>query len=315
MRKEATRAGRPLTVALAAASMAASGGLVVFIMRSEPIPGVVNEPPPAAAALPEVVTGPFHENLNATAWMQTAAEYRAAVLQAYALAELRLLEGLADPTWSAALEQIQAGGFEQLPPAVVLDLDETVLDNSAYQARLVIDGAEFLSDSWNDWVREARAGLLPGVERFVAAAQARGVAVFWITNRDAIVEAATRANLARLGLPLSDTPDNLLCSGEQPGWSSDKGSRRQHVAASHRIVLQIGDNLGDFMSGVLVDRFARQQMVDAWASYWGSRWIMLPNPQYGSWDGALIGYRYGMPWAEKRALKVAALDPQREETQ
>lgn len=289
-------------LAIAAVALGLAAALAAVLMR-----GQVEAPamPPAA--------GPVHENLNSTAWMQTSAEYVASTLQAYALAELRMLEGLADPGWSAAIEQLEAGGFAALPPAVILDLDETVLDNSAYQARQIIDDTEFTSASWNAWVREERAGLLPGVEGFVAAAAAHGVTLFWVTNRSFEIEASTRTNLEKLGLRVSTEPDTLLTSGERPGWTSDKGTRRRHVATTHRIVLMVGDNLGDFLSGHDRDRDVRDAITRDHAGYWGRRWIVLPNPQYGSWDGALIDFQYGLPLAEKRARKVAALDPARGE--
>lgn len=294
---------RPVLVALAVG--AATLAMVIVLSSRE-------APAPEPASVSEAIGG-AHENLNATAWVQTSAEYAAAAMQSYALAESRMLEGLADPGWTAAIEQERAGGFDGLPPAVILDLDETVLDNSAYQARQILDGTEFTSASWNEWVREERAGLLPGAAGFVAAAQANGVALFWVTNRSSEVEEPTRANLLALGLPVSDAPDTLLTSGERAEWTSDKGTRRSHVAATHRIVLLIGDNLGDFLSDVNRDRETRARAMLEREAYWGRRWIVLPNPQYGSWDGALIDYQYGLPWAEKRSLKVTALDPAREE--
>src|SRR5215203_940023 len=87
---------------------------------------------PRAAAANE--TRP-HENLNAVAWMQTSLEYQASAVQAYRLAARQLDEALADRSWTAAIEQ--TGDASKLPPAVVLDIDETVLDNSPFQARVV----------------------------------------------------------------------------------------------------------------------------------------------------------------------------------
>jgi acid phosphatase len=78
------------------------------------------------------------------------------------------------------------------------------------------------------------------------------------------------------------------------------------------VLLQVGDNLGDFVSDVSVDPAARQVLVENHADYWGRRWIVLPNPQYGSWDGALIDFQFGIDRDAKRARKLGALEPLRE---
>lgn len=200
-------------------------------------------PPPAAA--PGGGAGGTlrhtHENLNAVLWMQTAAEYEASAIQAYRLAQLQLDAALADPSWTAAVEQTEVSG----PPAVVLDLDETVLDNSAFEARLAADGAPYTEDAWNRWAEERKAGAVPGALEFLRYAVSRGVTPFYVTNRDHRVEGATRDVLARLGVPVSADRDVVLARHEN-GWdASDKSSRRQAIAATHRILLLIGDNFED----------------------------------------------------------------------
>src|SRR4051794_1235593 len=87
-----------------------------------------------------------YENLNAVLWMQSSAEYRAAALGTYRNAEASLLCALADKTWTAALEQTQPA-FD-LPPAVILDLDETVVDNSTLQARLTAEQGTYSEQRW-----------------------------------------------------------------------------------------------------------------------------------------------------------------------
>ena len=101
-----------------------------------------------------------HENLNAVLWLQTAIEFEAAAVQAYRLAQLQLDAALSDPSWTAALEQ--QGDASKLPPAVVVDIDETVLDNSYYQARLIRDNAVYATPSWDAWVAGARADCCSG---------------------------------------------------------------------------------------------------------------------------------------------------------
>ena len=249
----------------------------------------------ASTALP-------HENLNAVLWVQTALEYEASATQAYGLAALQLDAALRDASWSAALEQ--TSDASRLPPAVILDIDETVLDNSSYQARQIRDNSQFAADTWDRWCQEARATAVPGARAFTQYAEKRGVTVFYITNRTANVEEATRRNLGALGFPLTPGIDTVLTRAERPEWqASAKGARRAHVAHDYRILLLVGDDLGDFVvdaSGTPQERAAR---AAAQADWWGRRWIMLPNPTYGSWERAIIGNAPDPIAAKRRALK------------
>jgi 5'-nucleotidase (lipoprotein e(P4) family) len=237
-----------------------------------------------------------HENLNAVVWVQTAAEYRASALQTYRAAEMNMMRAIEDKTWTAALEQKRPA--PDLPLAVILDLDETVLDNSAFQARVTATGGVFSNETWQKWVEEKRAGLVPGAREFLLAAHAHGVAPFYVTNRvcdpskaDDPTVAVLRAN----HLPLR--PERLLCRTD----TGDKSQRRNLVAAGNRVLLLIGDDFNDFVSltpaqSTIEGRF---DAVDAYSRYWGERWFMLPNPTYGSWErtvGATVD-------AKRKALK------------
>jgi 5'-nucleotidase (lipoprotein e(P4) family) len=231
----------------------------------------------AAAARPAALP-------DSVAWFRTSVEYRATALQAYRLAALMLERALADPAWTAALEQ--TGEFASKPPAVVLDVDETVLDNSESEERNIRTGVAYSEERWAEWCHERRATPLPGALDFTRAAAAKGVAVFYVTNRDHTLEQATRDNLAAHGFPLDPGRDTVLTKNERPGWSSDKSSRRSLVAQDFRIVLLIGDDLGDFVQGARGTLAARRALDEANASMWGVKWIALPNPMYGSWKTA-----------------------------
>lgn len=253
-------------------------------------------------------------NLNATLWQQTAVEYDGLTRGMYRLAEQMLAPALEDSTWTASLEQAEQGAdaYRAKPPAVVLDVDETVLDNSPYQARLVLDNETYDSASWQAWCREASASAVPGALAFTRAAEEKGVQVIYLTNRDAAVEEPTRANLQRLGFPMDPDEDVLLTQGEIPAWkASDKIPRRQAVAENYRIVLLIGDNFGDFASEVDTSIAEREQKAATFDRYWGTRWIVLPNPQYGSWEGATYDFNYGASSLQKLRDKHNALQPQR----
>ena len=152
---------------------------------------------------PVLLLAQSHELLDSALWMQTSAEHDAAYLQAYRQARFALDRALKDRHWTAAIEQ--TGKFNKLPPAIILDLDETILDNNRAQAQQVLDNQHaFDPMKWDAWVRQAEAGALPGAVEFTRYAASRGVKVFYVTNRNAAQEAVTRQNLAQLNFPLDD---------------------------------------------------------------------------------------------------------------
>lgn len=245
-----------------------------------------------------------HENLNAVLWMQTAAEYEATARSVFAAATALLDSALADPRWDA-LPPAERGGqhIAHLPAAVIVDADETMVDNSAYQARLVEAGTRFAPETWAAWVEERRAGAVPGALEFARAAAQRGITVFYVTNRDAAGKAATLDNLRALGFPLSEPEDTVLTVDEAQGWGSAKGSRRQFVAERYRVLMMVGDNLGDFLDGYQASVAERAALMEPYRSWWGSRWFMLPNPTYGSWESALTRGADDPVQAKRRALR------------
>lgn len=245
-------------------------------------------------------SGRAHELLNSVLWAQTSAEYRALCRQIYATARTRLDEAL-EKKWRAALEQGDAPPPDRF--AIVLDLDETVLDNIPYQGQLVRDATSFSSVTWRVWARLGTAEAVPGAVGFVQYALRKGVAVFFITNRNKDEEEGTRRNLERLGLPVSDDPDNVLTRGERDGWGSDKASRRAFVAKDYHIVLLVGDAANDFFPVGEVEPEERCKRAASYAEYWGRRWILLPNPYYGGWEGSLYRFEYGLDDKAKLGLK------------
>lgn len=223
---------------------------------------------------------------NAVAWMQNAAEYRLAAEQAYGLARLRLAKQLSARNQSADVAQQRAGGFSQKPPAVILDLDETVLDNSAFSARMILGGESFEQERWLEWVKEKKAELIPGAKGFLAYARSQGVKIFFITNRRDAAKPATIANLKQLGVAADAT--TVLTRNDEDGRGGDKVSRRARVARTHRIVLLIGDSMGDLCPGMdSTNSRTRNATASRYARDFGDRWVLLPNPVYGRWEQAL----------------------------
>lgn len=222
-----------------------------------------------------------HERLHSTLYLQRSAEYQALCRQIYRAAAEKLDAALKDPSWTA--EETQKGDIAVLPPAVILDIDETMLDNSPYFAQVVRKDDDFDLKQWNRWVVQAQAELLSGAAEFIVAAQKAGVAVYFITNRDARLEGFTRLNLARRGIALDPKVDTLLMQGETPEWKHDKSSRRLFVAKTHRVLLNLGDDLNDFAAIGGLDEQQRKAIVARTADRWGDRWFILPNPGYGNW--------------------------------
>jgi acid phosphatase len=264
---------------------------------------------PPAAVPAQSAAVQTHENLNAVIWWQASPEFRATTIQAFATAERMLPAALADRTWTAAVEQ--TGDFAALPPAVIVDVDETVLDNSAYEARLIRGGGHFELGSWNAWVREEQAPAIPGAAEFARSAARQGVTIFYISNREAEVEDATRRNLVKVGFPVTDGVDVLMFKNEKPEWSSsDKTSRRREVASRYRVLLLIGDNMGDFIADSRIPQPERLTQAEQTRDRWGVKWFMIPNPMYGNWVGAVQGHGQGLTHEEQLRRRYDALRTQ-----
>ena len=218
-------------------------------------------------------------------WAQTAAEARALYYQAFNVARFRLDEALESETDGKTL-------------AVVVDLDETVLDNSPCFAEMVkTDG--MYGNCWLEWVDLAEAEALPGAGEFLDYAESQGVEVFYVSNRFEAQREATMDSLVSVGFPYVDDDHVLLREAE-----SSKESRRQTVAGSCEIVLLIGDNLNDF-TDVFEDTPVpeRAAEVDALRDEFGSRFIVLPNSMCGDWEDAVYQYDRTHTDEEKDSLR------------
>ncbi|EMI40349.1 5'-nucleotidase, lipoprotein e(P4) family [Rhodopirellula sp. SWK7] len=254
-----------------------------------------------------------HEDLDATLWMQTSAEYYATCRQTYRLAATQLQNAIDDPTWSADLVQqsalAESTDTPLLPTAVILDIDETVLDNSPYQARLIQTDEAFTPESWQRWVEEAAAEPIPGVHEFLTSAEKAGVEVFFVTNRENAVENATRRNLEKLDLIQVDASDRILSKRERDEWTSDKATRRAHIAKRYRILLLIGDDLNDFVSiGNKPTAQARREIAVEHAEMWGVKWMQLPNANYGGWERSIYDWNDSADDEVKLRQKYDALN-------
>ena len=226
---------------------------------------------------------PIEGKLFTSLYQQRAAEYKALCLQAYNIASLRL-------------NNYQS--LSSLPKAIVTDIDETVLDNSPYAVHRALEGKEYDSQSWYAWTLKAEADTVPGAPAFLKYASSKGVEIFYITNREERERDCTLRNLRKYGMPNADSAHLLLKS-----TTSGKEPRRQAVAASHEIVMLLGDNLADFSS--MFDKKTEEERtanVNANASLFGNKFIIIPNPDYGDWEGALLKYNYKLSTGQKDSI-------------
>ncbi len=224
--------------------------------------------------------------LNALLWMQNASEFRLLTRQAYRYAGEQLHKGLQDKNGCADEVQFKEGGFQGKKPSVILDVDETVLDNSPFNARNIIQGTAFNLENWNVWAHEEKARAVAGALEFITMAKKQGVEIFYVTNRRDGMRVATINNLKALGFPV--TQAHLLTRNDKAGRGGDKVSRRAMVAVKHRIVLLIGDNMADVCSQMdNTDSSERNRIAKQKGEMLGARWIILTNPVYGGWERAL----------------------------
>lgn len=242
----------------------------------------------SCASQPTVERGRY-DALSATVWFQTSGEFRALCYQAYQLAEWRLEADLRDSVRSK-------------PRAVIVDVDETVLDNSPYQAKVMLTDTAYPA-WWKEWVDKAEARPIPGALEFLKHASSKGTSVFYVTNRSADERAATLQNLRQLGFP--DAEESHLMTRES---ESSKEVRRTRIAQTHDIILLVGDNLGDFAAAF--DRQpldARDAAVERLRREFGSRFIVIPNPLYGDWESSVFEYGRGLTPERRHDLRKTIL--------
>ncbi len=252
-------------------------------------------------------TPPQNDMLLATLWTQRSIEFKGNALTVFALARIRLDEALADKNWTASPAE-QKADYQNLPPAVILDIDETLLDNSRYQVWMLKNNLTFSTKTWNQFCAARVSTAIPGALEFAKYADSKGVKIFYITNRGAETEKDTRENMAKLGFPIGGNVDTFLMQGEKPEWGGAKGNRRAVVTKDYRVLLNIGDNFGDFDDRYRGSEAERAQAFEADMAYWGRQWLVIANPTYGSFDTAAFGHDFKKPREEQRKAKWDVLE-------
>lgn len=230
------------------------------------------------------------QNTQATLWMQNAGEYQALCYQAFNLATQAVDRA----------KETEAG-----PWAVVVDLDETMLDNSPYAAWLLLHGKSYEPATWDAWCRAESTPATPGSLDFARHVIAQGGALFYVSNRSDATYEATRSNLIKLGFPEVNEQRLLLQSD-----TSNKQPRLQAIVDSgYSIVLMLGDNLNDFpeLETWHKGNAERNASLAEGQSDFGHRFIVFPNPSYGDWEGGLVSGYHKLSAEEKLAVRRESL--------
>lgn len=219
--------------------------------------------------------------IQALLWQQNSAEYKALCHQAYKIAKIEI-------------DQISQRQYKR-PIAIVTDIDETVLDNSPYNARMVNTDTEYTRETWIAWGEEEEAKAIPGSIAFFNYVKSKGINIYYLSNRYYSQKTETINNLKKLGFPNVDETHVLLRKE-----TSSKKPRRELIEKTHQIVMLLGDNLSDFS-----EEFENQptqkrnKIVEEIKSEIGTKFIVFPNPMYGDWETKGI-YEGNYKWTSKQ---------------
>jgi 5'-nucleotidase (lipoprotein e(P4) family) len=273
-----------LSLALVAASVSATYFATVSTVAQQ-------------GAQPQTQIADNEYQVGAILWMQKAAEYRALCYQAFNWARKTLDE---DEKTRKKLPR----GERKKPRAVVVDIDETVLDNSPAQAFGIKNRRAFNLPDWYAWGEMRKARAIPGAVEFANYAKSKNVRIFYVSNRDEVQKQATIENLKAVGFP-DISAENVLLREKESG----KEPRRQAVLQKgYRTVLLLGDNLNDFSAAFerksVAERFAETDKI---RDLWGGKFIVLPNAMYGDWESAIYEYQR-LTEAQKTEKRANALE-------
>ncbi len=221
---------------------------------------------------------------------QKAAEFNALCYQAYNIAKLMLNNKLKEKSMN-------------LKKCVIVDIDETVLDNSPFEAKCILEGTSY-PKYWKEWVDMGTTKPIPGSVDFLNYALTKGVETFYVTNRTIDSREITMKNLKAFGFPNVDTL-HMFMKNDKVG---SKEIRRKKIAEKYNIMLLIGDNLADFSvvyDNQTVDK--RFSVTDSLKNEFGKKFIVIPNAMYGDWENAIYNYNFKLSAQEKDDLRKKSL--------
>ncbi len=225
--------------------------------------------------------------VNSVLWYQQSDEMKAIYLQNFNWAK-QIVE----------MESIKNQGQHKL--AVIVDIDETMLDNSPFEGMLIHKGKSYNRQLWDEWVKRREARALPGAVEFTQFAQRHGVEVFYISNRRVHNLQATIDNLRKEGFAYADSAHLLLRQ-----TTSDKTERREQIASLYKVILYLGDNMGDF-DEIYRKGSSQYDSSAVWkdSNLWGIRYIVMPNPMYGTWEYSLFPRGKTLTDKDKAEIKI-----------
>lgn len=282
---------RNKAMALALAGMVGVSGLSVYANASE-----------------NAYEASRNEHLTmSTLWYQKSGEMKALYYQAYNMGKMVVDQRLAEREEMKVKTHGNHVGnkhaVELKKPAIVLDIDETVLDNSPHTAYSIKEGVDYPT-GWSEWIESAQAEALPGAVEFLNYVDSKDVEIFYVSNRTQAEKEATMKNLKEKGFPQVTEENVSLRTAE-----SSKENRRLAILKDHEVIAYFGDNLSDFAKDF--DKKPLQERngaVDRLQDEFGSKFIVLPNPMYGDWEGAVYDYNFAQSSAEKDKDRKDALN-------
>lgn len=233
-----------------------------------------------------VVSGQMEHKALATLFMQKSAEYRALTFQTYNFAKIRL---------DQLLEQ-----NDYQKPVIIIDVDETILNNSPYSGMEILEDTSFTFDNWKQWTDMGDADTISGSVSFLKYADSKGISLYYVTNRAASESEGTISNFIKFDIPQS-SPDHFLFKTTTSG---KKGRRDSIIALGFEPLLFIGDNLND-LSEIYENKSSedRNQLIMENSNDFGSKFILFPNPNYGAWEKAIYNNSYNWTAAQKDSLR------------
>ncbi|WP_338630901.1 5'-nucleotidase, lipoprotein e(P4) family [Clostridium baratii] len=255
-----------------------SGTTYILENNHHRIPNAVEVITSSEATNRDLVNG----NLLAVAWQQNSGEVNALRYQAY----------------NSAINYVDKLVKEKTtkPYAVTLDIDETIIDNSPHAGYEIKNSDPYSSENFNKWIQKADAKAVPGAKEFTDYAKSKGIEVFYVSNRKEDIHLdATIKNMKKLGFVNSDKEHILLKTND-----SDKAPRWNKIEEKYNLAMYCGDNLGDFPNGYYnKSNEERNKIVKEQSKYFGSKYIVLPNPVYGDFENAIYSYNLNKTPSEK----------------
>lgn len=232
----------------------------------------------SGCAVGKVMVGQPTTAPYALLWASNAAEYRACFLQTYKMARVSITDSLSK----------RGPEGQGKPLAVVMDLDETVVNNQAFMTFLFLTNQGISWRDWSAWEKQdfGFAPLLPGALAFVRDLEREGITICYVSNR----YEANRADNVRLLVDLGLIRDAGEVSGENRTrlqlhtTTSDKQARFSEVESRYEVLAYVGNELTDF-PGWYGLKTAEEREALLWRSsdLLGTRYFILPNPMYGPW--------------------------------